>query len=266
MTLSQRDRILLAVLAVVAVLGGSWYFVVRPASAELADARTELTTVQGQATGLRDTIARLTPADVNRVLDATERLRTAKALPQETAAPGTIVELEAMARRANVDLASLRTLSSNAYGSLVGTEYEVVVTGAFFDVDDFLYRTHRLVEVNERRAPNVRGRLYATRSVTMEPEQEDEEEPQPLDESRVRATVTLLAFSSEGAVEGDVASSATTTPVAAETGTATATNGEATDTSATPPAAGTSTTPAATGTPATPGPTDTAAPGGTVAP
>lgn len=213
--LGQRDTILLAVVGVVGLVALLWYFTVRPASAELDDARAELTGLQSETTTLRDTLGRLSGEDVDEVLDATERLRTAKALPNETAAPGTLVELERLSGRANVQLDAVRTLSSTAYGSLVGTEYEVKVSGGFFDVDDFLYRVHRLVEVNERRAPSIRGRLYATRSVTLVKE-EGADEQQPMDEGRVTATATVLAFSSGGAVEGEVASP-TTTPVAGTT-------------------------------------------------
>jgi Tfp pilus assembly protein PilO len=241
---TQRDAVLLAVLGVLALAGAVWFFLVRPASADLSSARDELTAVQDETIGLRDTLGRLSGQDITRALDATERLETAKALPPETAAPGTIVELERLAARANAQLDSVRTLSSSAYGSLVGTEYEVVVTGAFFDVDDFLYRMHRLVEVNERRTPSIRGRLYATRSVLLEPEEAEAAAQQPMDEGRVRATATVLVFSSSGAFEGDGASGATTTPVAEGTEDAAADPGEGTDATGTSNTSGTTEAPA----------------------
>jgi hypothetical protein len=213
--LTPRDTMLLAVITVIVLAGGLWYLLVRPASSDLSAARDELVAVREESTGLRDTLGRLSGQDVARALDASERLETAKALPEETAAPGMIVELERLAKRANVELDAVRTLSSSAYGGLVGTEYEVVVSGAFFDADDFLYRMHRLVEVNERRVPSIRGRLYAMRSINLESEQTEGEEPAPMDEGRVTAKIDLLVFSSGGAVEGTVAAP-TTTPTADE--------------------------------------------------
>ena len=96
-----------------------------------------------------------------------ERLRLSKALPEGTEAPGVVVQLQRLADRANVELTSIKTNSFSDYGSIRGTEFEVRVTGRFFDVDDFLYRLHRQVAVDEKDRPIVGGRLFATTSVDL---------------------------------------------------------------------------------------------------
>src|SRR5215213_9151589 len=88
--------------------------------------------------------------------------------------PGAVVQLQRLADRANVELTSIKTNTYSDYGSIRGTEFEIRVTGRFFDVDDFLYRLHRQVAVNEKDRPVVGGRLFATTSVDLTLQQDGE--------------------------------------------------------------------------------------------
>lgn len=167
MKMSKRDMTLLAVLGIVAVFGGFWWFVVKPAKADLSAQRDELAAIQSESSDLRDTLSRFSVSTRSETARTAERLRLAKAIPDATDAPGVIVQLQRLADRANVELTSIKTNSFSDYGSIRGTEFEVRITGRFFDVDDFLYRLHRQVAVDEKDRPIVGGRLFATTSVDL---------------------------------------------------------------------------------------------------
>jgi hypothetical protein len=212
MKLSKRDMILLAVIGVVAVIGGAWWFVVRPAKAELSSQRDQLVQIQDESAGLRDTLERMSDEGKGEAKRVAERLRLAKALPETTEAPAVVVQLQRLADRANVELTSIKTNSFSDYGTIRGTEFEVRITGRFFDVDDFLYRLHRQVAVDERDRPIIGGRLFATTSLDLTLDQGDASGGTS-GEDLVVGTVKVVAFSS---VPGGAASTATA-PAAAPT-------------------------------------------------
>lgn len=235
MKVSKRDLILLCVLGGLAVFGGFYWFAVKPAKADLSAQRQQLEQVQSETGGLRDTLSRLSASKVSTSTLAAERLRLSKALPESTETPGIVVQLQRLADRSNVELTSIKTNSFSDYGSIRGTEFEVRVTGRFFDADDFLYRLHRQVAVDGKDRPIVGGRLFATTSVDLTLDQSSAGTSGPLkDDDEVVATIRVVAFSSvpggtASATAADAASAvsapATTTTPGAAPATATPTGG-----------------------------------------
>lgn len=263
MKLSTRDLVLLAILGVVVVLGGIWWFVVKPANAELGAQRDQLATIQTEANALRDTVARLQTSAKGESRRTAERLRLSKALPDSPQIPGVMVQLQRLADRANVELTSIKTNQYSDFGSIRGTEFEVKVSGRFFDVDDFLYRLHRQVEVNERDRPVVGGRLFATTSVDLTLSQGDAASGGPIaDEDEVVATLKVLAFSS---VPAGAAPAATGTPVAS-TPAAPAGGSGSSEPATAPPATATGSSSTTTGSTTTTAPSGATPPAGSSAP
>jgi len=230
MKMTKRDQILLAVIGVIAIVGGFFWFVVKPAKAELGTQKDTLSQVRTEANDLRDTIDRMAATDKGESKRTAERLRLSKALPETTETPGVVVQLQRLADRANVELTSIKTNNYSDYGSIRGTEFEVRVTGRFFDVDDFLYRLHRQVAVNEKDRPIVGGRLFATTAVDLTLQQDGGSNGTggaPKGEDEVLGTIRVVAFSSVpgGAAAGTSVApgTAVAAPAAATTTTTTGT-------------------------------------------
>lgn len=246
MKLTKRDTILLAIIGVVAVLGGAWWFVVKPAKAELSSQRDQLAQIEDESAGLRDTIARMSSTSTGAAKRTAERLRLAKALPESVETPGVVVQLQRLADRSNVELTSIKTNSYSDYGSIRGTEFEVRITGRFFDVDDFLYRLHRQVAVDEKDRPIVGGRLFATTSLDLTLDDSDAGAGGSPKNGTVVGTVKVVAFSSIPAGSAPAAAAVPTTAVSAPA--------PATGTSSNEPSTGgTAGAPQATATPSTGG-------------
>ena len=138
---------------------------------------------------------------------------------------------------------SIKTDAYSDYGSIRGTAFEVKVTGRFFDVDDFLYRLHRQVAVDEKDRPIVGGRLFATTSVDLSLQQDGSSNSTgaPKADDQVLATVKVVAFSSVPGGAGSGTSVAPTTAVSAPaaTGTTTTTGTGSAPAVATPSSGGT---------------------------
>lgn len=213
MKLSRRDTILLAVLGLALVVGGTWWFVVKPANEDAAATRDQVEQVEGQISVVRDTLDRLERDSEGESARTAERLRLAKAIPRSAAVPGTIVQLQRLAKRSNVDLASVKTISRSGFGPLAGIQLEVRVDGRFFDVDDFLFRMHRMVNVNRRDKPVVKGRLLAVTAVNIDLAEEANPGAggsQFGPDDRVQAVLSVIAFS-----EGDGTTADGTVPTPA---------------------------------------------------
>lgn len=196
MKLSKRDLILLAIIGTVAVLGGAYWFVIKPAQAELSSQQDQLVQIEEESAALRDTLQRASTTSKGHAKQVAERLRLAKALPETTETPGVVVQLQRLADRANVELTSIKTNSFSDFGTIRGTEFEIRITGRFFDVDDFLYRLHRQVAVDEKDRPIIGGRLFATTSIDLSLDQGDASSSGVSSEDAVVGTVRVMAFSS----------------------------------------------------------------------
>ena len=225
MKMTKRDQILLAVIGVIAIVGGFYWFVVKPAKADLGTQKDALAAVQTETNDLRDTLSRMAADETGQAKRTQERLRLSKALPETTETPGVVVQLQRLADKANVQLTAIKTNTFSDYGSIRGTEFEVRVTGRFFDVDDFLYRLHRQVAVDEKDRPIVGGRLFATTSVDLTLQQDGDANGAsgaPKADDKVLATIKVVAFSS---VPGGAAAGTSVAPTTAVAAPATTTTG-----------------------------------------
>jgi Type II secretion system (T2SS), protein M len=224
--MSKRDRILLAAIAIVGVVGGLFWFVIKPARAEAGDLRVQIGQISGETAGLRDQIDRLAQAEKGAAEQSAESFRLSKAVPDRPSTPGTIVQLQRLADRADVKLESIRTEAETNYGSFVASEYEIRVSGRFFDVDDFMYRMHRQVLVDDDDRPKVSGRLFATSRLQIALAQEgggaSAEASDSARRDDVTGTLSIVAFSASPQA---TSSSDSTIPTATTASAATPTGG-----------------------------------------
>jgi hypothetical protein len=213
-SLSSRDKILLIAVLVAAVLGGGWYFLIRPAQADVSAKQEQLTAVESEVGQRRDELARLSAEPESHTAKTVERLWLAKAVPVGHQPDGAVVELQRLADRSGVELAAIRTVSRVAYGPLEGTQYELDAVGRFYNVDDFLYRLHGQVSLDKGDSPDIEGRLFATVKVDMGLERQagngGSAGTQLAPNDVIRATITVVAFN-EGDGQAVVGADGTTT-------------------------------------------------------
>ena len=169
MRLKKRDKILLGTILPLAVVAIFWWFHARPASQHLSSVRSQVSATRSEVSTLQATLAELARRQPNLAAQAADELKLAKAVPDSSQIGASLVELERLAQRANVTLGSVQIGQPTTTGLLQSTTVTMDVTGRFFDVDDFLYRLHRQVQLNRAGHVVVRGRLVATNQITMAP-------------------------------------------------------------------------------------------------
>lgn len=201
--LSVRDTVLLILVLAAATAAGLWWFLVAPARADVADRDRELTALTRDVNQITDTIRRLRAEEPDASRRTAERLRLAKALPVGDQVPAAIVQLEHLAGRSGVRFVALTAQGSSSFGTLRGSEFEIRVRGRFHDVDDFLYRVHHQVRLDQNDRPVIGGRLLALRTVALAPvaaggEGAEGVDPAPTrlgDRTEVEATLMVVAYS-----------------------------------------------------------------------
>src|SRR5262245_28311033 len=161
MKISKRDAILLAIVGTIAVLGGFWWFYVKPAKSDLQAVQSEVTRVNDDNAALSDTLARLAQDRVALAPQTAEEIRLAKAVPDSAQVPAALVQIQRLADRANVEFTSIQAGQISDLSGFTGRQFLIEVGGRFFDVDDFLYRLHNMVSVDGRGRATIRGRLFA---------------------------------------------------------------------------------------------------------
>jgi Tfp pilus assembly protein PilO len=179
MKLQLGARTAAIVLLAIAVLvgGAGWFVVVSPKrskadelAASIAAKQTELAT----ASGARQPKGRVSSSE--RVLDA--------ALPSMVAMPQVVDQLNALARRSGVTLASVAPQPSVPGTGYVTVPVNVVVEGRYFAVQKFLHLVRTQVRL-DRSHLAASGRLFDVQSVALQ-----QTEPAPT----VSANLILRTF------------------------------------------------------------------------
>ncbi len=216
MKMTKRDRILIAVIAAVAVLGGFYWFAIKPAKSELSAQKDQLAQIEEENNSLQRHPRPRRGAD--------EGQRQAGDRPP--AAGQGHAGGRRDPERGGPDPASGRPVERGAdlhqdqrlqrlRRDPRAPSSRCKITGKFFDVDDFLYRLHRQVSVNEKDQPVVSGRLFATTSVDLTLDQGEADSTGGVKaDDQVVGTVKVLAFSSVPSGAAAPAASATTAPAA----------------------------------------------------
>ncbi len=192
--MSKRDTTLLSSVAAALVLGGGYMMVLKPAQAELGTAQTSLE----EAESSRDLARSQLDGLRGRKTDATRidalTLRTLKAIPVGPQTSGSLLQIQRMAKRADVTLSGITSNARISFGTIEAETFALRADGNFFDISDFLYRMQRQVEVGRGGRPQVRGRLLATTKVELSPSTSTNTTAKLTAKSEVSATIEVVAF------------------------------------------------------------------------
>ena len=200
--LSKRDSLLLVIIGVVAVLGGIFWFYVKPAKADLTAKQEAAIAAQDGVTQLQAELAKASPKAAAKTPKAplADELRLAKAFPYSEDSPNFILQAEDLAGQTNVLLGSSTATEGKDFAGVTGTSFTLEITGKYLNVQDFVYRLHDRVRVDNNGKLRVKGRLIAVTKVDITKDEKDTSNGSTgVDKQNVKATITLVAFSRSAA-------------------------------------------------------------------
>ena len=218
MKLSARDTVLIIAAGLVALVGGLYWFYVKPARKDLSTEKTAASDAQSRVDGLQAQIDALIGKSRDPGHTLADELRLAKALPSTPAIPETIMQLQRLAQGSHVELGSIKPGDSTDYAGITGTPLQVSVTGRFLDVQDFMYTLHRKVAVDPVKGKvRVGGRLMTITQASLTTNGSTGTSATTAtsktisDKDLVTANINLVAFSRTAAGAGSTSQTAATT-------------------------------------------------------
>ena len=168
--LSKRDSALLIIFGVIAVVGGMFWFYVKPAKADLKAKQQASADAQDRVDQLQSELTKLTAqAKKPRTVAIVDELRLAKAYPYSEDVPELILQIEDIAKQTKVTLGDASPAAGTDYAGVTGTPFTIAVKGKYFNVQDFLYRMHNRVIVDGKGRLRIKGRMLAVTKADLTP-------------------------------------------------------------------------------------------------
>ena len=221
--LSKRDSTLLVIIGVIAVVGGIFWFYVKPAKADLKVKQQASLDAQDRVTQLQSELARLTAAaNKPRTVPIADELRLAKAYPYSEDIPILILQIEEIAKKTQVTLGEATPAAGTDYAGVTGTPFTIAVEGKFFNVQDFLYRLHNRVRVDGNGKLRINGRMLAVTKADLTPGESTAGATGTTSTSSgstlVTASITVVAFSRTAGLGGAGQAAAAAVPTSTNAG------------------------------------------------
>jgi Tfp pilus assembly protein PilN len=204
---------------VVAAFG--WFVLVSPQRSRAASLDVEIVQIEQQISESRAAQLQSSGAQPIRTADL---FRLTKAMPADHDIAGVMLELSRVAAETGIVFESIKPQATSAAGTNRAQSIDLVFTGNFYSLSDFLYRLRNLVSVQKGRLL-ANGRLFAVEKLAFS------ESPAGFPSIRAFLTVSAFLYGS-GPVAGAppagaVAPTSTdTTSTATETTTTTTPTGE----------------------------------------
>lgn len=189
--MTGRDRIVIMVVATLAILAGAWFLAVAPKREQAAKLAAEVSTAQGQLAGAESQLASAGSAQVRYETAYASLVSLGKAVPASQEVPSLIYQLAQATNEKNVEFASISatvpgagaaaTSSSASASTAAGASATTAAAGfqqmpftfVFNGSFDSLYNLFQQLDAFTQRgsagALSVRGRLLTIQSVKLAP-------------------------------------------------------------------------------------------------
>lgn len=97
MSMTNRDRVLLAMLAILAIVGAFWFLALKPKRAEVAKLNDRVAKKEGELKGAKQQVATFEAARDTYASDYTTVVRLGEAVPEDDSIPSLLVQLDSLA-------------------------------------------------------------------------------------------------------------------------------------------------------------------------
>jgi Tfp pilus assembly protein PilO len=179
--LTPRVMAIVAGLVILAVAGLSWHLAVSPQRSHAAKLDRQIAATQAKLVHSRTLVRTLRAHKAQ----ARELRKIVRAMPASFNIPAVIHQLSHTAKLSGVDLDGITALAQAPLSGYRAAPLDVAVSGRYFQVERFLGRLRRLVQLG-RRQLHANGRLYGVDGITLGQGEADL--------PRITATIHLKVF------------------------------------------------------------------------
>jgi Tfp pilus assembly protein PilO len=191
--MTRKTRMLLSVVALVAIVAIAWFLLISPLRADIATANTSIAEETTRLSAAQAKLAQAAKTRAEGRKNQAQLLELAKMVPQSTQVPSLLVQIQDLADQSGIQFTSMAPGDPNEIGGFQIVPLQLQFTGSYFDLSDFAYRVEQLVA-----GP---GRLLTVKSIQLKLGGSDTtattvKSSKPISESpALTVTMTLYAFS-----------------------------------------------------------------------
>ncbi len=232
--MTGRDRIVIVVLAALAVVAAAWLLVLAPEREKASKVGAEVSTAQTQLTTAESEVNAARSAEAGYPAAYTSLVSLGKAVPTGQEVPSLILQLEQASNRKQVEFSSITSgggsgSSTSAAAAVAAAgftqmPFTFVFSGSFFDLYKLFQQVNRFTLRTSSGSVEVSGRLLTIQGVQLAPEASS---GPGTPSSRLTGTITATAYvlpASQGVTGGATA----TSPTGAQTTSSSASSSPAT--------------------------------------
>jgi len=231
--MTGRDRIVIVVLAALAVVAAAWLLMLAPEREKASKVGAEVSTAQAQLTTAESEVNAARSAEAGYPAAYTSLVSLGKAVPTGQEVPSLIIQLEQASNRKQVEFSSISSgggSSSSAAGAVAAAgftqmPFTFVFSGSFFDLYKLFQQVNHFTLRTSSGSVKVSGRLLTVQGVQLTPEASSSSGTPSgqltgtitatayvLPASQVAATATATSPTGAQSTSGSGASSPATTP------------------------------------------------------
>jgi len=202
--MTGRDRIVIVVLAALAVVGAAWLLVLAPEREKASKVSAEVSTAQAQLSTAENEVSAARGAEAGYPAAYTSLVRLGKAVPTGQEVPSLIFQLEQASNRKGVEFSSI-TSGGGAGGSSASSAatpavaaagftqmpFTFVFSGSFFDLYKLFQQVNRFTLRTSSGSVEVSGRLLTIQGVQLAPTTASGAEKSS---GRLTGTITATAY------------------------------------------------------------------------
>ncbi len=173
--MTGRDRIVIVVIAALAVVAAAWLLAVAPEREKATKLGAEVSTAESQLTTAQSEVNAARSAEADYPTEYTSLVNLGKAVPTSQEVPSLIVQLAQATNEKNVEFTSITSGGSGSSSSAASAAaftampFSFVFNGSFFDLNDLLQQLDRFTLRTSSGSLQVSGRLLTIQSVSLAP-------------------------------------------------------------------------------------------------
>ena len=200
--MTGRDRIVIVVLAALAMVAAAWLLVLAPEREKASKVGGEVSTAQAQLSTAQSEVNAARSAEAGYPAAYTSLVSLGKAVPTGQEVPSLIFQLEQASNRKQVEFSSITSgggtgSSSSAVAAVAAAgftqmPFTFVFSGGFFDLYKLFQQVNRFTLRTSSGSVQVSGRLLTIQGVQLAPETSSSGSGTP--SSRLTGTITATAY------------------------------------------------------------------------
>ena len=199
--MTGRDRIVIVVLAALAVVAAAWLLALAPEREKASKVGAEVSTAQTQLATAESEVNAARSAEAGYPAAYTSLVSLGKAVPTGHEVPSLILQLEQASNRKQVEFSSISSgggSSSSAAPAVAAAgftqmPFTFVFSGSFFDLYKLFQQVNRFTLLTSSGSVQVSGRLLTIQGVQLAPEAASSS-GSGTPSSRLTGTITATAY------------------------------------------------------------------------